>query len=97
MMTTMMKKLMKNDLDLTFKLTVHSSRGFSKLLIQTLSAALVSRDCPIPGWQIQMSNDDDNYKLLLLLLMMNMDTVIVCISHVNRMYTTCFECTMMIT
>ena len=97
MMTTMMKKLMKNDLDLTFKLTVHSSRGFSKLLIQTLSAALVSRDCPIPGWQIQMSNDDDNYKLLLLLLMMNMDTVIVCISHVNHMYTTCFECTMMIT
>ena len=60
MMTTMMKKLMKNDLDLTFKLTVHCSRGFPKLLVQTLSAALVSRDCPIPGWQIQKSNDDDN-------------------------------------
>ena len=60
MMMTTMIKLVKNDLNLTFKLTVHSSRGFSKLLIQTLSAALVSRDRPIPGWQIQMSNDDDN-------------------------------------
>ena len=74
MMMTMMIKLMKNDLNLTFKLTVHCSRGFSKLLVQTLSAALVSRDCPIPEWQIQKSNDDDNCsdfdtdKMLLMIL-----------------------------
>ena len=95
------EKADENDLDLTFKLAVHSSRGFPKLLIQTLPTALVSRDCPIPGWQIEKSNDDDNDKMLLLMMMI-MDTVIVyatslCMPRANHMYTTCIVCIKMIT
>ena len=41
-------KVDDNDLNLTFKLAVHRSRGFPELLVQTLSTALVGRDRPIP-------------------------------------------------